>query len=131
MKHKDMIDKKRTLFKSFLEANGNIFIFLPYFFSVSTLLKTLLSPWKNLTVKKRSRAFSLSEYFNVLSFNLVSRIIGFTMRFSILIFYLLVQTIYFILLPLFFLLFLLTIPITLLKQSFTKDESQTKDELRE
>ena len=126
-----MIDKKRTLFKSFLEANGNIIIFLPYFFSVSTLLKTLFSPWKNLTVKKKSRAFSLNEYLNVLSFNLISRVMGFIMRLSILIFYLLVQTMYVILLPLFFLLFLLTIPIALLKQSFTKDEVQTKEEHKE
>ena len=131
MKHKDMIDKKSTLFKNFLEATGNIFIFLPYFFSVSTLLKTLFSPWKNLTTKKKSRAFSLNEFFNVLSFNLISRGMGFIMRLSILIFYLLVQMIFITLLPVFFLLFLLTVPIILFKESFTKDAVQTKEELRE
>src|SRR3989344_3371320 len=106
MKEMDTKDNKSALFHDFLEASGNFFIFLPYFFSVSTLLKTLFLPWKNLTVKKKSRAFSLNEYFNVFSFNLVSRTIGFIMRLSIVFFYLLVQAVYLMLLPFIFLIFL-------------------------
>ena len=125
----DTKDNKSALFHDFLEASGNFFIFLPYFFSVSTLLKTLFLPWKNLTVKKKSRAFSLNEYFNVFSFNLVSRTIGFIMRLSIVFFYLLVQAVYLMLLPFIFLIFLLLIPIILLMDSFSKDERQIKAEL--
>ena len=129
MKEMDTKDNKSALFHDFLEASGNFFIFLPYFFSVSTLLKTLFLPWKNLTVKKKSRAFSLNEYFNVFSFNLVSRTIGFIMRLSIVFFYLLVQAVYLMLLPFIFLIFLLLIPIILLMDSFSKDERQIKAEL--
>ena len=71
---------------NFGEAVINIFIFLPYFFSVSNLLKTFFQPWRNLVVKKTMVGFSLADWANRLAFNFISRSIGAFTRLSIIIF---------------------------------------------
>lgn len=51
-----------------------------HFFSLGLLVKTLFSPYKRLIVIKEKPGFDLAEYFERLSFNLVSRFIGFWVR---------------------------------------------------
>jgi ATP-dependent Clp protease ATP-binding subunit ClpC len=78
----------------FFLALGNLFVFFPYFFSVDAMVKTLFSPWKNVTSKKKSVGFSFNEWGDQLMFNLISRGIGFTMRLAILTTYLVIQILY-------------------------------------
>jgi len=51
-----------------------------HFFSIGLLFKTLFSPYKRLIVIKEKPGFDFAEYFERLSFNLVSRFIGFWVR---------------------------------------------------
>ena len=83
----------------FGEAVINVFIFLPYFFSVSALLKTLFHPWKNLIIKKTFVGFSLADWANRFAFNLISCSMGVIMRLSIITFYFILQTLFMFVLP--------------------------------
>lgn len=94
----------------FFEALMNLFVFFPYFFSVGTCLRTLFSPWKGLTVQKKKRGFSFEEWFSVMSFNIVSRGIGFIMRFSLIIVFFVFVTIYVLLIPIIIIIYFLLLP---------------------
>jgi len=113
-------------FGDFFEAVSNVFIFLPYFFSIPTLLKTLFFPWKNLVTKKTTRGFSFSEWGDRLFFNLVSRTLGFFMRFSFLLFFLIILILYLISLPITFFVFIFLLPFQYLKIGFEKTEEEEK-----
>lgn len=115
---------------NFGEAIINIFIFLPYFFSINTLLKTLFYPWKNLQTKKTTPGFSFSEWGNRLAFNLISRSIGFTMRFCIISFYFIFQTAFMIILPFLALIFFIFTPIFYLLTLFKKTPEEQKNLLK-
>lgn len=52
-----------------------------YYFSPFLLLKTLFAPWKRLIVVDRKPGFSFQRFFEVVSFNLISRGIGAVVRF--------------------------------------------------
>ena len=112
---------------NFCEAVINIFIFLPYFFSVSTLLKTLFQPWRNLIVKKTIVGFSLTDWTNRFAFNLISRTIGVIMRLSIIIFYFIFQTLFMVFLPFIALVFFLFSPFFYLLYLFQKTFQEKKD----
>ncbi len=127
---KNYFDFLKDQLHNFGEATINIFIFLPYFFSVSKLLKTLFYPWKNIYVKKTTPGFSFSELFNRFTFNFISSTIGFFMRFSILVFYFLFQIFLIIILPFFALIFFLLTPFFYLIYIFKKTETEEKEELR-
>ncbi|CAN5220396.1 N/A [soil metagenome] len=131
MKGIAMKQNNSSTIHNFFEALKNIFIFLPYFFSVTVLLKTLFSPWKNITTKSTRRGFSISDIFNTISFNIISRSMGFAMRTSILIFYLLVLTLYLFSMPIIIMLFFVALPIITLIQSSQKTESQAKTLLKQ
>jgi ATP-dependent Clp protease ATP-binding subunit ClpC len=62
--------------KSIADSSQNLFIFITYFFSTGSLLRTLFAPWKRQVIKKRSPGWSFTEFFEVLTFNLISRFIG-------------------------------------------------------
>ncbi|MFW5703264.1 MAG: AAA family ATPase [Patescibacteria group bacterium] len=94
-----------------IEAIVNIYLFLPYFFSVETLLKTLFSPWKGLTDTSTSRGFSLNEIFNRFMFNLISISMGFIIRSTVLGLFFVVQSIYIIFIPVILVIYLLTLPV--------------------
>jgi ATP-dependent Clp protease ATP-binding subunit ClpC len=68
----------------YFESIITLIFFFPYFFSFIPLLKTLFYPWKHIVTKKEIRGFSLTEYFNRLLLNVMSSLIGATMRFSLL-----------------------------------------------
>ena len=97
---------------NFLKALTNIFIFLPYYFSVSKIIKTIFSPWKNLIFYQQKRGFNLSEWLSVKFSNLISRLIGFSLRISLLIIFAFIQTFYIILVPFLILSYWLLLPFT-------------------
>jgi ATP-dependent Clp protease ATP-binding subunit ClpA len=76
------------------QALVNIFIFLPYYFSVDVLFRTLFEPWKRIVPNEKRVGFSFSDFFNDLAFDWVSRGIGFVVRVATLITYLVVQVLY-------------------------------------
>jgi len=120
----------RQSLKDFFEMAANLVVFLPYFLSISTLLKTLFSPWKNLQAKKTIHGFSLEEWFNRFSFNLISRLIGLIMRLLVIIFYLTAQFLFFLFIPIFFLFYLLALPLLFIKMKMDKTEAEKKDILK-
>ena len=107
---------------NFFQAIFNIFIFLPHFFSVNTLIKTLFYPWKRLVSQKETLGFSFEEWLTRLSFNLISRFLGFVMRLFMLIFYFFTQVFYILLLPLIILLFILFTPLIYIVAKIKKSE---------
>lgn len=121
----------RLALKNFIEAIGNLNVFLPYFFSVLEILKTLFSPWKHLVSKKTFRGFSFSDWFERTSFNLISRGMGFIIRIEFLFFYLIFHSILLLSTPLIFILYLLFIPIYYLIYITSPTEQQTKTQLAE
>lgn len=76
-----------------------LFVFLPYFFSVSTLLRTMFYPWKLIVTKKETRGFSFSEWANRTSLNIMSSGIGAIMRFSMISFFVIFELALIISLP--------------------------------
>jgi len=120
----------QTNLHDFGEAVINIFIFLPYFFSISTLLKTLFHPWKNLVIKKTFIGFSFSDWFNRFAFNFISCSIGAIMRLSIIAFYFILQTIFIILLPFIALSFFLFLPFFYFLSLTQKTVQEKKDVIK-
>jgi len=111
----------------FGEAVINIFIFLPYFFSTSKLLRTLFHPWRNLVVKKTITGFSVSDWGNRFAFGFISRSIGLTMRLSIITFYFIFQTLFMVLLPFISLSFFIFSPFFYFMSMFQKTSQEEKD----
>jgi len=112
---------------NFGEAIINIFIFLPYFFSISALLKTLFHPWRNLIIKKAFVGFSFSDWANRFAFNFISCSIGAVMRLSIIAFYFILQTTFIMLLPFIALSFFLFTPFFYFLSLTQKTTQEKKD----
>ena len=74
-----------------ITAVTNYFIFLPYFFSVRQLLKTMFRPWKNIISPRPKVTESINDWFSRLFFNLISSLLGACMRTSIIGIYLTIQ----------------------------------------
>lgn len=109
----------------------NIFIFLPYYFSVTTLLKTLFAPWKQLVSVKKTRGFSFGEWFNRFSFDMISRGMGFAMRSCVLIFYLIVQVLLIIFLPIILLIYIFILPLLFIESLFAKTDEEKKADMKQ
>jgi ATP-dependent Clp protease ATP-binding subunit ClpC len=103
--------------RKIIQIISNYLTFFYYYFSVKLLLKTLFSPWKRLTVQRKI-GFSLEDIFHVLSFNLISRSIGFILRSMVIISWILLETAVFffasVFLPLWLILPGFTFPLFLL-----------------
>lgn len=127
---KNFLNFYRTSLKNLEEAIVNTVLFLPYFFSLPALFKTLFSPWKNLHSKKNSVGFSLTEWLNRLSFDLISKTIGLLMRVSIILFYFLVQSLFIVTLPIIIIIFIIFIPVLYLENLAGKSEEEKKDAAR-
>jgi ATP-dependent Clp protease ATP-binding subunit ClpA len=116
--------------KNFFKSLFNIFLFLPHFFSALPLLMTLFYPWKRLSAKKEELGFSMSEWFNRLMFNVISRTLGFIMRSSLLIFFLFVMVTYILLIPILSLLFFLLLPLLIIIDDLKEPEDIKKAKLK-
>ena len=66
--------------KDVLKGWKNFIIFSLEYFSIPMLLRTLFAPWKR-DITKRPRGLDLKKLFECLIFNLISRGIGFLVRF--------------------------------------------------
>lgn len=118
------------MFKNFIESYVNLLIFLPYFFSIPTLFKTLLSPWKNMYAKKTIRGYNLAEWASRKSFNTISRVLGLFMRLSLILFYFLTQLILILALPMVLILYLMFLPLLSLIRRLNKNGERKKEEER-
>lgn len=118
-------------FKSFFQALINIAIFLPYFFSVTGLLKTLFAPWKNLQGSNNTVGFSFDAWFNKFTFDIISRGMGFVLRSALLLTYLFIQIIYILILPFIILCFFLSIPFIFTFSQFSKTEDEKRLDIKE
>lgn len=116
--------------KNFFTAFFNIFIFLPYYFSVFQLLKTLFDPWKNLITKKTKPGFSFEEYAGRIGFNLISRSIGFIMRTGVIAAYFVAVILFVLMLPVLIIGYFLLIPFLYFINLFRKTEEEKKAMLK-
>jgi ATP-dependent Clp protease ATP-binding subunit ClpA len=123
---KNLLQYYKDSIKNYGEGVINIFIFLPYFFSVPTLIKTFFYPWKNLQSKKVSVGFTFSEWGNRFAYNFISRSIGFFMRISIVSFYFIFQTAYMLILPFISMIFFVLIPIFYFFYTLKKSPDEIK-----
>jgi len=124
-------DHMKSYFSNFLEALSNFFIFLPYFFSVSALSKSLFQPWKNIVDTTKTAGFSFGKFFNKLMFGFISRGMGFGMRISIILFYFILVSMYVLMIPLLLIGFFISLPIAYIIFSVMEPESSRKAHLKE
>lgn len=115
----------RRKIRTFFTASYNLFLFLAHFFSVTALLKSLFHPWKNIQVEEQSSEHQ-NSWLDRVMFNAISRGLGFTLRSSLIIAFVVVATIYFILLPVATLLFFLILPILQLESLIPPSEDTLK-----
>src|SRR3989344_2524205 len=127
---KNFIHYFKSSLKNLLEATTNIVLFLPYFFSIPSLMRTLYFPWKNLVTKDRSVGFSFNRWASVVGFNLISSMIGFVMRSSIILFYFFFQSLFLLFLPFILVTYIFCIPFFYLFSSLQKSEEELKEEFR-
>jgi len=73
-----------SAFKRIFQVWSNFFWFLVAFFSITQLLKSLFSPWKRIT-EDRGRTFNFEDLASFVIIGLISRIIGFLLRFIIIV----------------------------------------------
>lgn len=112
----------------FINAVINIFLFLPHFFSVKHLLKTLFSPWKNLVETKQGSGLSLNQEMSRVSFNVISRLVGGGVRGAVIGIYIFVQIMAVLLLPIIFTGYVMLLPIFFFMNSSNTDEKIAADE---
>lgn len=109
----------------------NLFIFLPYYFSVNQFFRTLFSPWRNLVVKRTQTGFSFEDFFSRLSFNIVSRCIGAIMRIIILIGYFFILIAYVLAIPFIVIVSLILLPFQFVIYTTTSSEAEKKQQYKE
>ena len=117
-------------FENFVNASLNIILFLPHYFSVIQLLKTLIYPWKNINLPKPPSKESLKHKLDRWGTNLVSRFIGLLLRVSVLITYLFFQIIFIVLMPTFVGLYLIFLPINMVLFLISPTDEQNKIKYR-
>ncbi len=94
----------------FFIATYNVLLFLVHFFSVSFLFKSLFEPWKNIVEDPKPNE-STQSWFDSKVFNLISRMLGFILRSTLLFTFLITTGLYLLALPIATLLFFLTLPL--------------------
>ncbi len=109
----------------------NVFIFLPYYFSVIQLVKTFFYPWKKLVTVKKSAGFSFEEWAGRLSFNMISSGMGVVMRGLVLFIYIIVEMLYVLSLPFLIAFFLVFIPFGYVFYSLKKLDTEKKALLKD
>lgn len=66
--------------KFLFKVLGNYLLAVWHFFSIGILIKYLFAPWKRVIAKKEGLGFSFTQFFEDITFNLISRVIGFFVR---------------------------------------------------
>lgn len=110
---------------NFFIASFNVLLFLVHFFSVSFLFKSLFEPWKNI-VEETDINESSRSWIDAKVFNLISRSMGFVLRSTLLIAFILVAGLYLLSLPIITLLFFLILPFVQLTSLIPPSESDLK-----
>ncbi len=128
--HRNFLTFAGRAIKNYGEAIFNILVFLPYFFSIVALGKSLFYPWKNLTTKKSTVGFNVSEWFGRKAFNIISRTIGFWMRISLILFYFFLQLLFLISIPLITFFYFFFLPILYILYTLEPTDDQKKDTAR-
>lgn len=114
-------------FADFTTATSNLAIFIPYFFSIRHLAKTLFKPWKNISdQKKPGTPESLETWFSRASFNWISVWIGFVMRSSLIVAYFILMILFVLLLPLATIVYTGILPMLYIFYQFETPESEQK-----
>lgn len=72
--------------KAYLNRWFYVLAYIIHYFSLPLLLSSLFSPWKRLVDTSQSTGFSFTKYFERLTFNIISRGIGFIVRLVLLVF---------------------------------------------
>lgn len=116
---------------NFFEGLFNIFIFLPFFFSVPTLLRTLFSPWKNIVNREKTIGFSFSAWSSNIMFDLISRFIGAMMRMCLIVAFLICETLFILALPFIIIIFFLLLPFLVFVDSFKPSQDQVYAQQKE
>lgn len=115
---------------NFFEGLYNIFIFLPFFFSVPTLIMTLFSPWKNIVNREKTIGFSFSTWASNIMFDLISRFIGAMMRGALIFTFLVVEVLYVLSLPFIIVIFFILLPLLVFMDSFKPSAEQHYEHLK-
>ena len=127
---KDIQQQAKHVMNAYFEAIYTLIFFFPYFFSFVPLLKTLFYPWKHIVTKKETRGFSFSEYFSRLFLNMMSSLIGASMRSSLIFFFILFEVGYIVSIPfvsIFFVCVILPIQLGLYLLKPTDEEIKEKE----
>lgn len=124
--HTHKSDFFQTSFRNFFHALLNLGMFIPYLFSVRMMLLTLFSPWKNITKSKTTLGFSVNEWLNRLGFNLVSRGMGFIIRSSMILGFVFVMIGYVVFLPVVVIMYFLLLPLLFLLSLAQKSPEDMK-----
>lgn len=118
----------KRIMQDYFEAIYTLIFFFPYFFSLGPLTKTLFYPWKHIVTKKEIRGFSFTEYFNRLLLNVMSSLIGASMRLSLICFCLIFEVLYILSLPVITLLFTcIVLPICIILFIVNPTEEEVKE----
>ena len=115
--------KKKTT--QFFIATYNILLFLVHFFSVSFLFKSLFEPWKNIVEDSQPNETTQS-WFDSKVFNLISRSLGFILRSTLLLAFLVTTGLYILALPIATLLYFLMLPVIQLESLIPPSEETLK-----
>ena len=125
---KDIKLYAKRIMQDYFEAIYTLIFFFPYFFSLGPLIKTLFYPWKHIVTKKEIRGFSFTEYFNRLLLNVMSSLIGASMRLTLISFCILFEIVYILSLPIITLCFVIfVLPISLVLYKITPTEKEVKE----
>lgn len=85
--------------REYFQMLMNVFVYLPYLFSVMALLRTLFTPWKGLVSQKKVRGLNVSVMFENAVMSVLSRGIGVALRLCMILAYCIFQIFYILLLP--------------------------------
>lgn len=117
------IMKEKT--SHFFIATYNVLLFLVHYFSVSFLVKSLFEPWKNVVEDPQPNQ-STQSWFDSKVFNLISRTLGFVLRSTLLLTFLITTLLYLVALPIATLLFFLMLPVIQLESLIPPSDEALK-----
>ncbi|MBP9797987.1 ATP-dependent Clp protease ATP-binding subunit [Candidatus Woesebacteria bacterium] len=108
------------------QAIVNIAMFLPYYFSITQLVKTFFQPWKNVVPEDTKTGSSIDRALRRLADTMISRFMGGMIRGSILIGFVLFEVAFILILPVAYLIILVTIPLRYLFYTIEPTDAQKK-----